>query len=143
MRWQQDDTFPVPQRHLLLERLLQQHRHLSDSPYDILRFKQHLGISSSEFLLKYTLPSEMDQNGIAGVKLRPVENGSSCQFMNPEGCGVYGDRPIACRYYPVALLSMRKQDEYTDTQSYALVKEEHCLGHNEPRKITIDAYRKE
>jgi len=56
---------------------------------------------------------------------------------------VYGDRPIACRYYPVALLSMRKQDEYTDTQSYALVKEEHCLGHNEPRKITIDAYRKE
>lgn len=85
----------------------------------------------------------MDQNGIAGVKLRPVENGTACQFMNPEGCGVYGDRPTACRYYPVALLSMRKQDEYTDTQSYALVKEEHCLGHNEPRKITIDAYRKE
>jgi uncharacterized protein len=49
-----------------------------------------------------------------------------------------GRRPAA-----VALLSMRKQDEYTDTQSYALVKEEHCLGHNEPRKITIDAYRKE
>jgi hypothetical protein len=85
----------------------------------------------------------MYQNGIAGVKLRPVENGTACQFMNPEGCGVYGDRPTACRYYPVALLSMRKQDECTDTQSYALVKEEHCLGHNEPRKITIDAYRKE
>jgi hypothetical protein len=102
-----------------------------------------LGISSSEFLLKYTLPYEMDQNGIAGVKLRPVENGTGCQFMNPEGCGVYGDRPTACRYYPVALLSMRKQDEYTDTQSYALVKEEHCQGHNEPRKLTIDEYRKE
>jgi uncharacterized protein len=39
----------------------------------------------------------MDQNGIAGVKLRPVENGTACQFMNPEGCGVYGDRPTACR----------------------------------------------
>ncbi len=56
---------------------------------------------------------------------------------------MYEDRPTACRYYPVALLSMRKQDEYTDTQSYALVKEEHCLGHNEPREITIDAYRRE
>jgi hypothetical protein len=43
----------------------------------------------------------------------------------------------------VALLSMRRQDEYTDTQSYALVKEEHCLGYNEPRSITIDDYRKE
>src|SRR3989338_11470945 len=116
---------------------------ISLTPYDILRLKQRLGISSGEFLLKYTLPYEMDQNGIAGVKLRPVENGKACQFMTPEGCGVYQDRPTACRYYPVALLSMRKQDEYTDTQSYALVKEEHCLGHNEPRTLTIDAYRKE
>ena len=116
---------------------------ISLTPYDILRLKQRLGISSSEFLLQYTVPYEMEQNGIAGVKLRPVENGTACQFMTPEGCGVYGDRPTACRYYPVALLSMRKQDEYTDTQSYALVKEEHCLGHNEPREITIDAYRHE
>jgi hypothetical protein len=38
---------------------------------------------------------------------------------------------------------MRKQDEYTDTHSYALVKEAHCLGHNEPRSLTIDAYRAE
>ena len=116
---------------------------ISLTPYDILRLKQRLGITSNDFLLHYTLPYEMEQNGIAGVKLRPVENGTACQFMTPEGCGVYGDRPTACRYYPVALLSMRKQDEYTDTQSYALVKEEHCLGHNEPREISIDAYRQE
>ena len=116
---------------------------ISLTPYDILRLKQHLGITSNDFLLHYTLPYEMEHDGIAGVKLRPVENGTACRFMTPEGCGVYGDRPTACRYYPVALLSMRKQDEYTDTQSYALVKEEHCLGHNEPRQITIDEYRKE
>lgn len=116
---------------------------ISLTPYDILRLKHRLGIASGEFLLRYTLPYEIEQNGIAGVKLRPVKNGTACQFMSPEGCSVYEDRPTACRYYPVALLSMRKQDEYTDTQSYALVKEEHCLGHNEPRAITIDAYRHE
>ena len=116
---------------------------ISLTPYDILRLKQHLKITSNDFLLHYTLPYEMEQNGIAGVKLRPVENGTACRFMTPEGCSIYNNRPTACRYYPVALLSMRKQDEYTDTQSYALVKEEHCLGHNEPRNITIDAYRKE
>jgi Fe-S-cluster containining protein len=116
---------------------------ISLTPYDILRLKRRLGITSGEFLLQYTLPYEMEQNSIAGVKLRPVENGTACQFMTPDGCGVYEDRPTACRYYPVALLSMRRQDEYTDTQSFALVKEAHCLGHNEPRSLTIDAYRRE
>jgi hypothetical protein len=43
----------------------------------------------------------------------------------------------------VALLSMRRQDEATDRDSYALVKEAHCLGHDEPREITIADYRKE
>jgi Fe-S-cluster containining protein len=116
---------------------------ISLTPYDILRLKNRLKITSGEFLLKYTLPYEMEQGGIAGVKLKPVENGSACQFMVAEGCSVYEDRPTACRYYPVALLSMRKQNEYTDTHAYALVKEPHCLGHNEPRPITIEDYRKE
>jgi hypothetical protein len=63
--------------------------------------------------------------------------------MTEEGCSVYEDRPTACRYYPVALLSMRRQDEYTDRDSYALVREPHCLGHQEPRRLTIDEYRAE
>lgn len=113
------------------------------TPYDIVRLKQHLDISSTELLHKYTVPFELEPGGIAGVKLRPVENGTACQFMTAEGCSVYEDRPTSCRYYPVALLSMRKQDEYTDTSSYALVKEEHCKGHFEPRSLTIDEYRKE
>ncbi len=116
---------------------------ISLTPYDILRLKKRLGISSGDFLLKYTVPYEFEKGGIAGVKLKPVENGSACQFMVAEGCSVYEDRPTACRYYPVALLSMRKQNEYTDTHGYALVKEPHCLGHNERRPITIEDYRKE
>lgn len=115
---------------------------ISLTPYDILRLKQRMDLSSGEFLQQYTVPYEMEQGGIAGVKLRPVENGTACRFMTAEGCSVYGDRPTACRYYPVALLSMRRQDEYTDTRSYALVKEAHCMGHNEPRELTIDEYRR-
>jgi len=116
---------------------------ISLTPYDVVRLKQRMDLSSGEFLHKYTVPYEFEKDGIAGVKLRPVENGTACQFMQAEGCGVYEDRPTACRYYPVALLSMRKQDEYTDTNSYALVKEDHCKGHFEARTLTIDAYRKE
>lgn len=116
---------------------------ISLTPYDILRLKNRFDMVSGLFLQKYTVPYEMDKNSIAGVKLRPVENGTACQFMTPEGCSVYEDRPTACRYYPIALLSMRKQDEYVDSEAYALVQEEHCLGHNEPREITVGDYRKE
>jgi len=116
---------------------------ISLTPYDVLRLKNRLNMSSGEFLVKYTIPYELEPGGIAGIKLKPVEGGSACQFMKPEGCSVYEDRPTACRYYPVALLSMRKQNEFTDRDAYAMVKEEHCLGHNEPRSISVNDYRKE
>jgi Fe-S-cluster containining protein len=104
---------------------------ISLTPYDIVRLKKRLGITSTQFLKDYTVPYEMEKEGIAGVKFRPVDAGTACRFMTADGCAVYEDRPTACRYYPVALLSMRKQDEYTDSQSYALVKEDHCKGHED------------
>ncbi len=113
------------------------------TPYDIIRLKQHLGITSGAFLKKYTVPFELAANSIAGVKVRPVEGGTACQFMVDEGCSVYEDRPTACRYYPVGLLSMRRADENFDRASYALVREDHCKGHLEDREITIGEYRKE
>lgn len=111
------------------------------TPYDILRLKNRLGLSSGEFLKEYTVPYEIDKDGTPGVKLRCVEGGTACRFMVPEGCSVYEDRPTACRYYPVALLSVRRADEYVDRLSFALVKEDTCLGHQEPNLQTIDEYR--
>jgi Fe-S-cluster containining protein len=113
------------------------------TPYDIIRLKQRLGITSTEFLQQYTFPFEFARNSVAGVKMKPVEGGSACQFMTEEGCSVYEDRPTACRYYPVGLLSTRRQDENFDRASYALVQEDHCHGHFEDRSLTIDEYRKE
>ena len=116
---------------------------ISLTPYDILRLKTRLGLSSGDFLREYTVPYELEKDGLAGVKFKSVDNGTACRFMTEAGCSVYEDRPTACRYYPVALLSMRRQDEYVDRNSYALVKEPHCLGHNESRQISIDDYRAE
>ncbi len=113
------------------------------TPYDVLRLKRRLGLGSGEFLQRFTVPYEMEKDGMAGVKLRPADGGTACRFMTPEGCSVYEDRPTACRYYPVALLSMRKQGESADCDSYALVEEPHCLGHREPRPIAIADYRRE
>ena len=114
---------------------------ISLTPYDIVRLKARLDMSSTEFLSKFTVPYEMEQASIAGVKFKPVDGGTACRFMTEAGCGVYEDRPTACRYYPVALLSMRRQDESFDRQVYAIVKEDHCLGHREPQVQTIDVFR--
>lgn len=113
------------------------------TPVDVVRLKQRLNLASWEFLREYTVPYEMEKDGLAGVKLKPVQGGTACRFMTPEGCAVYADRPTACRYYPVALLAMRRQGEAFDRQAYAVVREDHCLGHAEPRTQTIDEYRGE
>lgn len=113
------------------------------TPYDIIRLKQRLGITSTAFLRQYTEPFEFGRNSVGGVKYKPKEGTNACQFVTDEGCSVYEDRPTACRYYPVGLLSTRRQDESFDRASYALVTEDYCHGHFEDRKLTIDEYRQQ
>lgn len=114
------------------------------TPYDVLRLKNHLGMSSSEFLKKHTVPFQMDGHGTPGIKMRTTDVDPVCLFMEEKtGCTVYADRPTACRYYPLAHLSSRRSDEWIDHQSFAIVKEPHCKGHEESREISVGDYRKE
>jgi Fe-S-cluster containining protein len=113
------------------------------TPYDIVRLKNHLGMQSGDFLKQYTFPYEMDKDGVPGVKMMPVEGTTQCQFMTDEGCSVYEARPASCRYYPAGLMSLRRQDENVDRQSYIIVQEDHCKGHFEDQVQTIDEYRKD
>lgn len=75
------------------------------SPYDVLRLRKNLNITSSEFLRKYgelTLGSE-SKLPIVLLKYEwqsPVKN--KCSFLRSYGCKVYKDRPLRCRLYPVA-----------------------------------------
>ena len=96
------------------------------APYDIIRLKKRFGMTSSEFLKQYTVPFRMDRDGTPGVKLKTDETGTCLQLNGDAGCGVYEDRPSVCRYYPVALLSMRATGSSTAEQAYSLVREAHC-----------------
>ncbi|MET0066846.1 MAG: YkgJ family cysteine cluster protein [Candidatus Thiodiazotropha sp.] len=119
-----------------------QHADIQLTPYDILRLKDNLGLSATEFLKKHTVPFEMDKDGVPGVKLRTNDDGA-CLFVGEEGCGVYADRPTACRYYPVGHMAMREAGSPDDEARYFLIKEDHCKGHEESREISVDEYRKE
>ncbi len=111
------------------------------TPYDLLRLKNRLDLSSREFIDRYTRDCELDSHGMPGLKLAHRERSTACVFLTPEGCGVYSDRPAACRYYALGHMALRKKDSPTDEESYFVVKEAHCLGHAEPHEQTIREYR--
>ncbi len=113
------------------------------APYDVLRLKKRLGMTSEEFLDKHTVPFQMDQDGVPGLKMKTTDEGVCLLLDGENGCSVYADRPTVCRYYPVALLNVREKDSSDPAEKYSLIKEEHCKGHEEAREISVADYRQE
>ncbi len=110
-------------------------------PYDIIRLKDALGMTSREFLAQHTVPFQMDADGTPGVKLKTTDEGVCLLLDGEKGCGVYEHRPTVCRYYPVALLNIKQTGSPEPMQQYSLVQEDHCKGHEEVRKLRIEDYR--
>lgn len=111
-------------------------------PYDILKLKRRKGMTSGEFVSRYTLPFEMDHHGMPGLKLGSKQGSSECVFLTEGGCSVYQDRPTACRYYALGNMGVHKEGSSNVENVYFAVKEAHCQGHKEPKKQTVREYRK-
>lgn len=109
----------------------------------MIRLKRRLGLRSTDFLARYTVPFQMDGDGLPGIRLTTDENGTCLQRNGDEGCGVYAERPTLCRYYPLALLALREKGSAAVRQQYSLVKEDHCRGHLEARQFRAGDYRDE
>ncbi len=112
------------------------------TPYDIFRLKNRLGLSYNDFLVQYTEPANIEKSQLPIVAIRmTAEEGRPCPFITPGGCSVYSDRPLTCRYYPIGMGTMKKDDEKSGQNFFIKIKEDHCLGHNESREWTIDEWR--
>jgi Fe-S-cluster containining protein len=114
------------------------------TPYDIIRLKNNLGISSTQFLKKYTI-SPFDENlkyPVILLKMNDDEK-KSCPFVAEEGCRVYLDRPWSCRMYPLGLASPRADSEPADKEFYFLLEESICKGFNEKRRWTVSEWLKD
>ena len=105
------------------------------SPYDVLRMRQRLGISSTEFLDKYTLLPVQKDMTVPVVLLKMQENEKrTCHFVTDEGCGVYSDRPWPCRMYPLGMASSKDTpDGWQGERFYFLLKEGGCMGFEEQK----------
>lgn len=114
------------------------------TPYDIVRMKKRLGISSEEFLEKYTYMEIDDKSSQPLVRLKMLgDNEKKCPFVTPDGCTIYTDRPANCRYYPIGQGILRKEADEgpVNEEFYFFIREPHCLGYQEDTEWTIQSWR--
>jgi Fe-S-cluster containining protein len=109
------------------------------SPYDVLRMKKRLGMTSSEFLEKYTfLPVQKDMKTPVVVLRMNDDEAKSCQFLTEGGCGIYTDRPWPCRMYPLGMAAQKDTpDGWRGDRFYFLMEEAGCKGFGEPKECTV------
>jgi len=108
------------------------------TPYDILRLKNGLGLTSSAFLEQYTTQHTGPETGLPIVALKPeIDSGMACPFVRPAGCSVYAHRPSSCRIYPIARAITRSRETGRIVEHYALLQEPHCLGHGQDTFQTV------
>jgi len=107
------------------------------TPYDILRLKKHLGLTSAQFLAQYTSQHVGPETGLPIITLRPDYAADlKCPFVTPQGCRVYEDRPASCRMYPLARAIFRSRLTGQIEEQFVLLKEPHCRGFEQGPQIT-------
>ncbi len=71
------------------------HKRIPVNPYEVACLAAHLGIATTELIHRYT-------EGGTALAVRPDV---TCIFLEPTGCAVHAARPLACRLYPLGLVS--------------------------------------
>ena len=113
-------------------------------PYDVILLKNQLNIHSSDFLHKYTHLCEGSHPFFPGLQLNMLENiERSCPFLEEKGCGVYKNRPSACRTYP-----LERGVEQTGPRQglkihYFLTHHPYCKGHFEARDYSVSQWERD
>ncbi|MCP3851535.1 MAG: YkgJ family cysteine cluster protein [Gammaproteobacteria bacterium] len=113
-------------------------------PYDIIRLKNILQISSSEFMRTYTRISEGSHPYFPSVMLNMAEDDNfPCPFLKDDGCRVYRDRPSSCRTYPLERAVENTGDNDNFKIHYFLTNHSYCKGHFEDRNYSIKQWERD
>jgi len=110
------------------------------SPYDLLRLKQCLGITSGELLQRYTRQEIEPQSNLPLVFIDPDRSeGGACPFLGPNGCTVYAHRPAACRLFPITMGSRLTEHGLED---YYFCRElDDCRGFDTEVEWTVESWK--
>lgn len=109
-------------------------------PYDLLRLRQGLDLSSDAILEQYVELEQDPNSGWPALRLR-LEEGGRCPFVGSGGCRVYSHRPTACRIYPLARAVSRKKGGRDEI--FLRQNTKGCLGFNQSKAHTTSAWVKD
>jgi len=113
-------------------------------PYDIVRLKTRLSISSEEFMRRHTRLGASSHPFFPAVMLLMSENEEqTCPFLDNKGCTVYEDRPTACRTYPLERAVDRNPSRGSPKEYYFMTNHPYCLGHQETKEWTVKTWLKD
>jgi Fe-S-cluster containining protein len=111
------------------------------TPYDILRLKNHLAVTSQAFLKTYTRTEFQNPASLPIVLLKMTEDEQKrCPFVTKEGCSVYEARPGACRTYPLGRAALKLRGQKEAKEHYFMVREDHCRGFEQGQLWTVEEW---
>ncbi len=110
-------------------------------PYDVLRLKLRLGMSSDEFLSSYVNIVQRESNFFPDVLLKMAEDEErTCPFLTRSGCTVYPDRPDTCRTFPLEQGILFQEASGRAMDVYFFKPPDFCLGKHEPQEWTAESW---
>lgn len=114
---------------------------LTLTPYDALRLKKGLGLSSEDFMEKHTTLRTNTTHGFPEVMMQMnMDDQKRCPFVTEKGCSIYSFRPGACRTYPLGRAATKHPLLETNEEFFFTVREDHCRGFQEDREWTVDQW---
>jgi uncharacterized protein len=113
-------------------------------PYDVIRLKNRLQISTDEFIDKYVDIVLRSSDFFPEVLLRMTENEErTCPFLLESGCSVYPDRPDTCRTFPIEQGVFYDASLQKTELIYFFRPPEFCLGQHEKKTWTLRTWSKD
>jgi Fe-S-cluster containining protein len=110
-------------------------------PYDVLRLKNRLNMSSEQFLDTHTDMVSRESNHFPDVLLRMADDqDKTCPFLTEAGCTVYPDRPDTCRTFPLEQGIVFSEQKAKATDVYFFKPPDFCLGQYEEQTWTTRSW---
>ena len=116
------------------------------TPLDVLRLARTLGLHTREFLERHTVSPITRELELPIVMLTMRdEPAKRCPFLEERGCGVYQQRPWACRMYPLGMALPPARAGEPPEPLYVIFEDDHCQGRLQADAApwTADAWRRD
>ena len=113
-------------------------------PYDVIRLKNQLNMTSDQFLDKYVDIVLRPSNFFPEVLLSMSDNPEkTCPFLDASGCTVYTNRPDTCRTFPVEQGIFYDAEHDKTAPVYFFKPPDFCLGQHEETEWTTQTWSKD